>query len=260
MLRFFFYLFLVANAALIALNMGVLNNLSTAKSGGQRAQPELHAEQLQLISADAAHAIIEADAAKKVADQKAEEANKLIACLEVSPFQQSELAAFEAKLKTLALGDRQIRNNLIDIASHIVFIPSLGSKDGADKKAAELKRLGITDFFIVQDQSNLKWGISLGVFRTEEAAKAHLADLNAKGVKSAKIGLRTVAVNKFLFQLRNLSADEKKRFDLIMADYHEQEVKACQSAANPAANPTASAAASSGAKAGAPASANAKPR
>jgi len=258
MLRFFFYLFLVTNAALIALNMGVLSNLSTSKQSVQRTQPELHAEQLQLLSADAAHAIVEADAAKKAAEKKAEETNKLIACLEVSPFQQSELAAFETKLKALALGDRQVRNNLVDVASHIVFIPSLGSKDGADKKATELKRLGITDFFIVQDQSNLKWGISLGVFRTEESAKAHLADLNAKGVKSAKIGLRTVTVNKFLFQLRNLSVDEKKRFDLIMADYHEQEVKACP----PVANPVATTAASIGARASAsaPASANAKPR
>lgn len=256
MLRFFFYLFLVANAALIALNMGVLGNPGVAKPGAQRIQPELHPEQLQLISADAAHAIIEADAAKKATEKKAEEASKLIACLEVSPFQQSELAAFETKLKSLALGDRQVRNNLVDVASHIVFIPSLGSKDGADKKATELKRLGITDFFIVQDQSNLKWGISLGVFRTEESAKAHLADLNVKGVKTAKIGLRTVTVNKFLFQLRNLSVDEKKRFDLIMADYHEQEVKACQPAANPASNIVAT----GNAGASAPANGNGKPR
>lgn len=233
MLRFFFYLFLIANLVLISLNFGALGHLGSSQPAAQTAQPELHAEQLQLIASDAATAIVDAEnIEKKAAEKKNDEANQLIACLEVSPFQQSELAGFEAKLKTLALGERQIRNNLIDVASHIVYIPSLGSKEGADKKAAELKRLGINDFFIVQDQSNLKWGISLGVFRTEEAAKLHLANLNGKGVKTARIGQRTVSVNKFLFQLRNLSADEKKRFDLIMADYHEQEVKACAPVAN----------------------------
>lgn len=235
MLRFFFYCFLIVNVVFLSMILGVFGQAEANKKTAQQ-RTELHPEQLQLITADAASALVESESAsKRNEDKKAQEASaasQVIACLEVSPFQQSELAGFETKLKSLALGDRQSRRNVIDLASHIVFIPSLGSKDGADKKAAELKRLGINEFFIIQDQSNLRWGISLGVFRTEEAAKQHLANLNGKGVKTARIGQRTVTVNKFAFQLHNLTADEKKRFDAIMGDYHEQEVKACAPAAS----------------------------
>ena len=113
----------------------------------------------------------------------------------------------------------------------MVFIPSQGSKDGADKKVSELRRIGVTDFFVIQEQGPLHWGISLGVFKTEEAAKQHLANLNNKGVRTARIMPRTVTTSKFAYQLRALSADEKAKFDLIKAGFPAQEVRNCQNTA-----------------------------
>jgi hypothetical protein len=219
MLRFFFWTLLLANAFFLALNFGYLGNWSSDVHEPQRLKMQQHAEQLQMLSPAAALAASEAPVEKK---------QETVACLEVGNFPQADAPHFEAKLKELGLGDRQSRNNIIDVASHMVFIPSLGSKDGADKKAAELRRLGLNDFFIVQDQSNLRWGISLGVFKTEEAAKAHLANLNNKGVKSARIGPRSVSTAKFSYQLRSLSGDEKKRFDVIKAEFPTQETHNCQ--------------------------------
>jgi hypothetical protein len=70
-----------------------------------------------------------------------------------------------------------------------VFIPPLAGKADADKKAGELKLLEISDFFVVQDGPS-RFAISLGVFSSEKGAQERLADLKAKGVRSAKVGPR----------------------------------------------------------------------
>ncbi len=223
MLRFFFWILLLTNALLLAYNFGYLGNWSFELHEPQRMKMEQDADRLQLLSAKAAIALNEAPAKKD---------DELIACLEVGNFSQTELPGFEEKLKQLSLGERQAKSTVSEVATNMVYIPSLGSKDNADKKAAELRRIGINDFFIVQDQTDMRWGISLGVFKTEEAAKSHLANLNSKGVRTARIGPRTVSANKFVYQLHGLTPDEKKSFDLIKAAFPAQEIRDCQSPAN----------------------------
>lgn len=70
-----------------------------------------------------------------------------------------------------------------------VYIPALPGKPEADKKAGELRDLGVTDFFIVQDGTS-RHAISLGIFSSEKGGNDRLAELKAKGVRSAVIGPR----------------------------------------------------------------------
>ncbi|AXS80975.1 SPOR domain-containing protein [Dechloromonas sp. HYN0024] len=70
-----------------------------------------------------------------------------------------------------------------------VYIPPLPGKGDADKKAAELRELGISDFFVVPDAPS-RLAISLGVFSTEKGAQERLADLKARGVRSAQMSPR----------------------------------------------------------------------
>ena len=79
----------------------------------------------------------------------------------------------------------------------------------------------------MQDQTDMRWGISLGVFKTEDAAKAHLANLNNKGVRTARIGPRTVSAKKFVYQLLALTPEEKKSVDLIKEGFAAQEAREC---------------------------------
>lgn len=71
-----------------------------------------------------------------------------------------------------------------------VFIPPLPSKADAERKAGELKRMGVNDFFIVQEAGPNRFAISLGVFSNEQGANDQLANLKVKGVRSAKVGQR----------------------------------------------------------------------
>lgn len=71
-----------------------------------------------------------------------------------------------------------------------VFIPPLPNKLDAEKKAGELKRMGVGDYFVVQEPGPNRFAISLGVFSNESGANDHLANLKNKGVRSARIGPR----------------------------------------------------------------------
>lgn len=79
------------------------------------------------------------------------------------------------------------RTELASPKSWWVFIPPMSSKADADKKAGELKQLGVKDFVVVPDSGNKPLAISLGVFSSETAAKSRLAQLREKGVRSAKM-------------------------------------------------------------------------
>lgn len=69
-----------------------------------------------------------------------------------------------------------------------VHISSFADRASAHKKAVELPRLGVEDYFIVEDGD--RYAISLGVFSSEKGARDRLAALRTKGVQSARVGLR----------------------------------------------------------------------
>ncbi|MGE5471172.1 MAG: SPOR domain-containing protein [Bacteroidota bacterium] len=71
-----------------------------------------------------------------------------------------------------------------------VFIPPLPNKAEAEKKAGELRQLGIADYFIIPEEGPNRFAISLGVFSSEKGGQERLADLKSKGVKSARFSAR----------------------------------------------------------------------
>jgi len=112
----------------------------------------------------------------------------------------------------------------------MVYLPSQGDQASAQKKVAELRGRGVSNFFIMQDNANpdLRWGISLGVFKTEAAAKKQLATLKQQGVQSARIGSRSVATSNVVFQLRDLESADKAALEQIAADFPQQQLRRCE--------------------------------
>lgn len=68
-----------------------------------------------------------------------------------------------------------------------VHLPPSGGRDGADKRVAELHLQGVNDLFIVQDAGANQFAISLGVFKTEIAARQQAGMLRDKGVKGVLV-------------------------------------------------------------------------
>jgi len=77
-----------------------------------------------------------------------------------------------------------------------VRIPPSGGKEGAERRVAELRALGINDLFIVHDAGPNQFAISLGLFKTEAKAQQHLATLQNKRVQTASIATRSAVVHR----------------------------------------------------------------
>jgi hypothetical protein len=246
MLKILFGLLLLINGVLFALQQGFLG--AWPPSGSRepsRLTQQMNAGQLKLVPLpdampDAKPAVAPAAVtATPVATvtapalatvqtlARADKISAVLACTEVGNFDATEAKRFETQLAALSLGNRLTRSPVQDNARFMVYIPPLASKDAADKKASELKRLGVADFFVIQDHTALQWGISLGIFKSAEAARNHLAALAQKGVHSARIGPQNPAPNKFLFQLRGLDASGKSSLDKIKGNFPHQELRDC---------------------------------
>ncbi len=126
-----------------------------------------------------------AEADPPAADSVAPQACVVFAGL--SPDQARELTARIAKAGT---GFKLSETRSEAPSSWWVHIPAQGSRDGAEKKAAELRRLGVDDLFIMQDAGPNQFAVSLGLYKNEVAATRLLDTLKEKGVRSAQIATR----------------------------------------------------------------------
>lgn len=236
MLRLLFAVLLLANVGIFAYHQGYLESLLPEGREPARLSGQINADKIKLISADAATAVPaappepEPPVLEPVLAAAASKAREALSCTEVGNFEAAEAKRFEARLASLSLGDKLSRRAVQDVARHMVYIPPQGDKDGAEKKANELRRLGIKDFYVIQDAGDLHWGISLGVFKTEEAARAYLTTLSQKGVRTARLGVHSVTSNKVAFRVRALDADKKSALDRIKAEFPMQEMRTCEPA------------------------------
>ncbi len=240
MLKFFFSLLLLANAALFAYQRGYLEPLLPSGREPGRISRQLNADKIKLIpepkaaatpeTAPDAAASTATSAGTTVAAAPISKTPAVSTCTEFGNFNAEDAKRFSAQLAALSLGDRMSRREVPGAISHIVYIPPQADKDAAEKKAGELRRLGVNDFYIIQDNSSLRWGISLGVFKLEEAARAYLTTLNQKGVHSARIGQRSASSGLTAFQLRNLDATAKSAVEKIKTGFPKQETRSCNAA------------------------------
>jgi hypothetical protein len=151
------------------------------------------------------------------------------ACLEWGGFAVAEAPRAEQALAPLALGPRLTQRRSEEKAGWWVYIPPTGNRAAAMKKAAELKGLGVDEYFVLQEDDKLRWAVSLGVFSSEAAAKNRLETLKAKGVRSAQVGERETQVAKVWFQVRGADAALQGKLKETAQGLPGTEVRDCQS-------------------------------
>ncbi|MGH8686621.1 MAG: SPOR domain-containing protein [Burkholderiales bacterium] len=151
----------------------------------------------------------------------------LVACLEWGSFNPTEEARAAKALEPLALGTRLSTRRGEETASWWVHMPPLGSRAAAQKKAAELRKLEVQDYFVVQDAGPQHWAISLGVFTTEVAAQARLASLRGQGVHSAVLGRRETRVPKAWFQVHDVGAPLREKLESLAKDFDGATLHEC---------------------------------
>jgi len=150
-----------------------------------------------------------------------------LACLEWGSFSSTDAVRAEQRLQPLGLGARLAQYRGEETAGWWVFIPPQPNRAAAQKKAAELKKLGVDDYFVVQEEGRMRWALQLGLFRSEGAAKAHLDALRAKGVRSAQVGQRETRVPKQWFQVRTVDQALHARLQEIAKEFEGATLHEC---------------------------------
>jgi hypothetical protein len=147
-------------------------------------------------------------------------------CLEWGEFSGGDLARAAAALDGLNLGAMVIQRQLERDSSYWVFIPPRQNRTETDKKVAQLKSLGIEEYFIVQDAGKWQHAISLGVFKTGDAAQKFLEKIRDKGVKSATVGERDGKLTLTLFTLKNPEVETATKMVELQSEFPGSELKA----------------------------------
>lgn len=228
MLKILFWGLLFANGILFAYDRGVLGSFASDGREPARMMNQRNADKIKLIPAippppPATVPVIMPVALAVSAIPPSTPTS--IACTEIGNFEAADARRFETQLT--GVGASMTQRNIKEAARHMVYIPSQGDKDAAERKSGELKRLGVNDFFVIQENSDLRWGISLGIFKTEDAARLHLTNLVTKGVRSARLGTHSATSNRVAFQLRDADQEMKSKLDKIKAAFPRQELRGC---------------------------------
>jgi len=223
-MRIAFLLLVAANLALYAWFQHYSPVESAADSEPVRRQ--VNPEKIRLLEGKELTGL--ASAKPKPAPPAATAPGAVASCLEWGGFAIAEAPKAEQALAPLALGARLTQRRSEETAGWWVFIPPQPNRAAAMKKTAELKSLGIDDYFILQDEGKMRWAVSLGVFSSEESARSRLEALRAKGVRSAQTGEREAQVSKIWFQLRAPEPALQARLRESAQGFPGTEVRDCQ--------------------------------
>ncbi len=244
MLKFVFWALLGANGVLLAYGQGLLGQPGDAAREPARLKNQLAPERMQQLTptqARQAAASVAAAPQAEVAMPAPEPAPEpapvpapvtrdLVACVQAGPFSTADARRFEARVARLGLTPRQSRIEMPyqEVTSRLVYLPPNGGREGAQRRVAELRERGVTNFFIMQnDTSPLRYAISLGVFKSDGAAQKLVADLQRQGVRGVRILPRGPQVTRAGYQYRQIDAAERDRLTGIADNYNGVEVTRC---------------------------------
>jgi hypothetical protein len=195
-----FILLLLANAAFF----GLMHFARAPANAPAKAYRPLNADKIRLVAAPLPASSPQALASAQAATgAPAAIPAKVAVCLKWGPFAGDALSRAGQSLQKLQLGDRLSRQQSAGPKGYWVYIPPLGSRQKALEKIAELRRLGVSDYLLIQAGGRWQYAISLGVLSTEAAAKAQLAQLRRKGVRSARAGPRSTESSRTSFLIRD---------------------------------------------------------
>lgn len=151
--------------------------------------------------------------------------NGKLNCMEWGEFSGADLLRAEKALAPLKLGNRQ-KQRLIEYANgYWVYIAPMKTHAQVEQKIAQLKARGVADYFVIQEAGPWQYAISLGVFKTEDAAKKFLGKLQAQGVKSASLGERASKLKYTVFVLSHLEGAASSQIAALHKDFPESELK-----------------------------------
>ena len=195
---------------LVFLNIGLLVyfNLDLIAPKPAMADRSIQPEKLKILSAAELTAMPQKAAPSAIEATPVAVVDAATSCYKWGNFTKTNLPAAQVVLVRLGL-QSTVKQEQVSAEDRRfwVYYPPLKSAQLAQQKADEIKALGVSELFIVQD-SQWRNAISFGLFQDEQFATALLNDLLEKGVKGATKALRSPgkSLNSLLIKAVNADA------------------------------------------------------
>ena len=151
--------------------------------------------------------------------------SKVPNCAEWGEFSGNDLTRAQQALSLMKLGDTLTQRAVEHNHGYWVYIPPLKKRANVEKKIAQLKERGIKDYFVVQEKGKWLNAISLGVFKSKEAAEKYIAMLRTKDVRTAKLGERVSKLKYTVFVLKDLDSGTADKLDALQKEFPDSELK-----------------------------------
>lgn len=214
---------------LVLVNLGFFAYAHVMRNGGaagQIPQLEVSPEKMKVLKATTRSVTPDKPRPDKGAKPAAQGIAAPSACLEWGIFAGPTVARADAALVRAGLPQDRIERAVTDAGGYWVYIPPLKSKAETDRKIGELKALGVLDFFLVQDSGQWRNAISLGIFRTDEAAQGFLTGLKDRGVRSAVAERRENFLKQIAYQVREPDPPMVAQLAALQQEFPGSELKA----------------------------------
>ena len=232
-MRIVFLVLVAANLVFFILSQGFPGPILSDRREPEKVKNQVDPERMRLRDGDASlqasanPAVFPSTPSAVLAAQAA--------CVEYGAFAQEESARLAAELAARLPRARISPRSTVETKSYMVYLPPFSTRNEAVQAGNELKRNGITDYFIIDNDSPLKFGISLGILPTEKMAQTQLAALTKKGVSGAEIAARPTT--RIWFRIRSdepdLRASVAGKLAALKARYPKRELRDCSDAGVP---------------------------
>lgn len=140
-------------------------------------------------------------------------------CYSWGNFTQTNLPAAQVVLARLGLqSDIKQEQVATEDRRFWVYYPPLKSAELAEKKAAEIRALGVQELYIVQD-SQWRNAISFGLFQDEQLASSLLNELQSKGVRNATKALRSAGNSSSSLLIKAVSIEAATELQKVKPEF-----------------------------------------
>jgi hypothetical protein len=172
---------------------------------------------------------INADQVKQLRDAPVTPKSATAACLEWGPLAAAELVRAREALTKLKIEKTSVRESPGTMVWW-VHLPPSKSRDEAERRVRDIEELGVRDARVVNDEG---WrnAVSLGIFRSEEAANAYQVRMREIKVRNIAIVQRSDLVKFSSIAISEPTPESAARIVEIAAEFVGSEVKAAACAA-----------------------------
>ncbi|MGL4575908.1 MAG: hypothetical protein ACRCV9_14080 [Burkholderiaceae bacterium] len=203
-MRALLILLILANLLFFGLRQGWFGPMLPQTAEPQRLQNQISPTTIKVLTEAEMTSASKTYSAKSAAATVFSAAPQASSCLEWGGFSGPDVQKAATLLAGLDLGSKLTRKTREEKATHMVLMGPFVERPETERKAAEVRRLGVTDVAVIENAQGRF--VSLGVFVSQQGAQARLAEVRGKGVTTARVSERETAVTREVFQVRDVDA------------------------------------------------------